>query len=231
MLGFGRLRLASRRPSLSLFAGHDADDNVRALLSAGQHLIDCWELEAKKMLQVSWLKTMVRLGKVADLEGLDSTVVGLLDNAGGAFWRSVQALQQAAVQRAALATSADGEFKVDKNAAKELALHCVQIHAVKLGEMADLGFENVEEQQKQAREFLTKAATVLVDKMATCKTKFMETYSRYQDICGAIDDWSEEAIKNITRPRADETESDASAGMQLMLNGCCLRCADSHGPC
>ena len=150
-------------------------------------------------MQLSWLKTLVRMKRMHEIESLDSTVIAALDMAAGSFWRSVQALKEAAAMQKKI-DEGDGQMVLDKQAVRELVLHCMQIHSMNATEMSGLGFENVEERQNLARSRLANTCTALREAVQACKSKCMDTFDKFKAAVPLIDEWAEDEIRRLTAP-------------------------------
>ena len=197
--------------------GRDAsgDDAVfRGLIEGGIKLLEIVRGEARKGLQLGWFKTMVRMGKKMELDSLDSSVLSLLDQKAGDFWRSVQAL-----------TEADGEAKendanlVDKATVRNRMLNLVQVYSVNQEEMQTLGFKDVNRIMTGARTRSVLTLAKLHDAMETHKKRLSKDYDELKGIVAAMHAGAEAEVRSLLTGLSMRGDEEAQTAMQEMVTG------------
>ena len=214
-----------------LCLGRDAsrdDESVTSLLAAGRKLIEIFDGPQRLVIQESWLKAMLRDGKRADLELLDSTVICVLDTAAGEFWRAVQCVGEASEREAKFLPNEGEKLDLSKGNLKDLAMYCVQLQTVSAPEMHRLGLPDVADKQAAARSHLKDAFTSLCEEVAATRESLSSPYTSFKNIRAAVQEWNEDQIRRLL-PNPDEEEAGmARTAIQDLIVGPGSECAYCH---
>ena len=211
------------RPLTLLATGQVASEQIpelQMLNLAGQRLLDILAADQMKVLQVAWLKTLLRQDKYDEVAALDSTIIAAFDKLAGELWRAAQAVKTAD------ATVLDLEAVVDYNKThmKNLMLFFIQMHSLNATDMSNLGFEDVAKQQSKANDLVTKTLRTLLDEVTGIKQDLLPGVKYYADIEQAVQDWSSEGLDRVFMGQLPDGFHNAKALLESVLEGCSAEC-------
>ncbi|CAE7772132.1 unnamed protein product [Symbiodinium sp. CCMP2456] len=189
----------------------DDENLMKAMLESGYALVEIIRGEQRQGLQLGWFKFMVRTGKQPELESLDTSVLSLLDQQAGDFWRSTQALAEAEA-----ATKENGEISADKASVKNIMLNLIQVYSVNQEEMKSLGFKDVIGTMNTARTRAILALAKLHDAMQKDKGLVIRSYNELKSIVTSMQAGNEAEIRATLTNLSMQGEQEAQQVMQSM---------------